>query len=136
MTVSARSVSWVERKFRAVSRAGAGVVLADGEDVGHGLAGVPSADEAQNGVLEGVVHHAVEALAQQVGAALVEAELGGGVLPHFAQKKLIRADPLDGGTHFSINSSGSSSATSRRKPAAPRRSQVSMTPPSPVINST
>ena len=77
-----------------------GVVLADGEDVGHGLTGVPSADEAQNGVLEGVVHHAVEALAQQIGAALVEAELGGGVLPHFAQKELIRADPLDGGAHF------------------------------------
>ena len=37
---------------------------------------------------------------------------------------------------FSIKSSGSSSATSSRKPDAPRFSQVSMTPPLPQINST
>ena len=66
---------FIEKVRTAVKRVGPdkfllGEVLADGEDVGHGLAGVPSADEAQDGVLEGVVHHAVEALAQQVGAAL------------------------------------------------------------------
>ena len=77
-----------------------GVVLTEGEDVGHGLPGVPAADEAEDGVLEGVVHHAVEAFAQQVGAALVEAEFGGGVLPDLTQQELVRADPLDGGAHF------------------------------------
>ena len=76
------------------------VVLADGQDLRHGLLGGLALDEIQHGVLEGVVHHAVQALAQQVGAALVEAELGGGILPHLAQQELFGTDPLDGGAHL------------------------------------
>ena len=76
------------------------VVLADGQNLRHGLLGGLALDEIQHGVLEGVVHHAVQALAQQVGAALVEAELGGGILPHLAQQELFGADPLDGGAHL------------------------------------
>ena len=73
------------------------VVLADGKDLVSGLLGGLSLDKIQHGVLEGVVHHAVQPLAQQVGAAVVKAELGGGILPHLAQQKLFRAYPLDGG---------------------------------------
>ena len=76
------------------------VVLADGQDLRHGLLGGLALDEIQHGVLEGVVHHAVQALDQQIGAALVEAELGGGILPHLAQQELFGADPLDGGAHL------------------------------------
>ena len=76
------------------------VVLADGQDLRHGLLGGLALDEIQHGVLEGVVHHAVQALAQQIGAALIEAELGGGILPHLAQQELFGADPLDGGAHL------------------------------------
>ena len=73
------------------------VVLADGKDLVSGLLGGLSLDKIQHGILEGVVHHAVQPLAQQVGAAVVKAELGCGVLPHLAQQKLFRAYPLDGG---------------------------------------
>ena len=73
------------------------VVLADGKDLVGGLLGRFALDKIQHGVLEGVVHHAVQPLAQQVGAAVVKAELGGGVLPHLAQQKLLRAYPFDGG---------------------------------------
>ena len=73
------------------------VVLADGKDLVGGLLGRLALDKIQHRVLEGVVHHAVQPLAQQVGAAVVKAELGGGVLPHLAQQKLLRAYPLDGG---------------------------------------
>ena len=73
------------------------VVLADGKDLVSGLLGGLALDKIQHGVLEGVVHHAVQPLAQQVGAAAIEAKLGGGVLPHLAQQKLLRAYPLDGG---------------------------------------
>ena len=76
------------------------VVFADGQDLRHGLLGGLALDEIQHGVLEGVVHHAVQALAQQIGAALIEAELGGGILPHLAQQELFGADPLDGGAHL------------------------------------
>ena len=76
------------------------VVLADGQDLRHGLLGGLALDEIQHGILEGVVHHAVQALAQQIGAALIEAELGGGILPHLAQQELFGADPLDGGAHL------------------------------------
>ena len=72
-------------------------MLADGKDLVGGLLGRFALDKIQHGVLEGVVHHAVQPLAQQVGAAVVKAELGGGVLPHLAQQKLFRAYPLDGG---------------------------------------
>ena len=76
---------------------GGRVVLADGKDLVGGLLGGFALDKIQHGVLEGVVHHAVQPLAQQVGAAVVKTELGGGVLPHLAQQKLLRAYPLDGG---------------------------------------
>ena len=76
------------------------VVLTDGHDLVHGLLGGLAFDEIQHGVFERVVHHAVQPFAQQVGAALVEAELGGGILPHLAQQELFGAHPLDGGTHF------------------------------------
>ena len=77
-----------------------GVVLADGQNLVHGLFGGLALDEIQHGVLEGGVHHAVQPLAPQVGAALAVAKFGGGVLPHFAQQKLFRADPLDSSTNF------------------------------------
>ena len=73
------------------------VVLADGKDLVGGLLGGLAFYKIQHGVLEGVVHHAVQSLAQQVGAAVVKAELGCGILPHLAQQKLLRAYPLDGG---------------------------------------
>ena len=76
------------------------VVLTDGQDLVHGLLGGLAFDEIQHGVFERVVHHAVQPLAQQVGAALVKAELGGGILPHLTQQELFRAHPLDGGAHF------------------------------------
>ena len=72
-------------------------MLTDGKDLVGGLLGRFALDKIQHGVLEGVVHHAVQPLAQQVGAAVVKAELGGGVLPHLAQQKLFWAYPLDGG---------------------------------------
>ena len=72
-------------------------MLADGKDLVGGLLGGLAFYKIQHGVLEGVVHHAVQPLAQQVGAAVVKAELGGGVLPHLAQQELLRAYPLDGG---------------------------------------
>ena len=72
-------------------------MLADGKDLVGGLLGRLSLDKIQHGVLEGVVHHAVQPLAQQVGAAVVKAELGCGVLPYLAQQELLRAYPLDGG---------------------------------------
>ncbi len=74
-----------------------GVVLADGQDLAHGLFGGLALYKIQHSILEGVVHHAVQPLAQQVGAALAKAVFGGGILPHLAQQELLRADPLDSG---------------------------------------
>ena len=76
---------------------GGRVVLADGKDLVGSLLGGLAFYKIQHGVLKGIVHHTVQPLAQQVGAALPKAELGGGILPHLAQQKLFRADPLDGG---------------------------------------
>ena len=99
------------------------VVLADGQDLSGGLLGGLALDKVQHGVLEGVVHHAVQALAQQIGAAVAEAILGGGVLPHFAQQEFFRADPLDGGADL-LNEGvrqlvGHVQTETRRTPAQP-----------------
>ena len=99
------------------------VVFADGQDLVHGLLGGLALHKVQHGVLEGVVHHAVQPLAQQIGAAVAEAILGGGVLPHFAQQEFFRADPLDGSADL-LNEGvrqlvGHVQTETRRTPAQP-----------------
>ncbi len=47
--------------------------------------------------MERVVHAGIQPLAPQVGAAVVERFLGGGVLPHFADEQLVLAVGFDGG---------------------------------------
>src|SRR5699024_10775796 len=76
---------------------GGGVVVADGEDLVHGVLGGLAPDKVQHCIFEGVVHHAVQPAAQQVGAPLAVAVLGGGVLPHLADQQLVLAVGLDGG---------------------------------------
>ena len=85
-----------EKVQRSVHGRG-GVVLTDGQNFAHGLLGGLTLYKVQHSVLEGVIHHAVQPLAQQIGAALAKAVFGGGVLPHLAQQELLRADPLDSG---------------------------------------
>ena len=88
-----------EEVHRAVQRRGR-VVLTDLQDpVGH-IRRVSAAQVIQRGVAEGIIHHGVEAVPAQVGAALAEGLLRGGVLPDLAQQQLVLTAGFDGGTNF------------------------------------
>ena len=85
------------QKVQRGVQGGGGVVVADGQDLVHGVLGGPAPDKVQHRILEGVVHDAVQPLAQQVGAPLAKAVLGGGVLPHLADQQFVLPVGLDGG---------------------------------------
>ena len=88
-----------EEVHRAVQRRSR-VVLADLQDlVGH-IRRVSAVQVIQRGVAEGIIHHGVEAVPAQVGAALAEGLLRGGVLPDLAQQQLVLAVGFDGSTDF------------------------------------
>ena len=49
---------------------------------------------------EGIIHHAVQLVAKQIAPPLGVGDLGGGVLPDFAQKEAVRGGFLHSGTNF------------------------------------
>lgn len=79
-----------------------GIVFADAKDGVRAYARVATAQKCKDGAAEGIVHHGIQPLAQQVGAPRAIADFGGGVFPHFPQKEFVlpvafyrRADGLN-----------------------------------------
>ena len=90
---------------RTVQRRGR-VVLADLQDPVGYIRRVGAVQVIQRGVAEGIVHHGIEAVPAQVGAALAEGLLRGGVLPDLAQQQLVLTMGFDGSTDFFNESIG------------------------------
>ncbi len=109
------------------------VVLADAL---HRLGEVPRVapqQEAQNGVPEGVVHHGVQLLAQQVPPAHAVGRLVGGVLPHLPQHQGIRALGL--GRRGEVVQEGVGQLVGHVQPPArgPRRQPLADDAPFPLM---
>ena len=88
-----------EEVHRTVQRRGR-VVLADLQDPVGYIRRVGAVQVIQCGAAEGIIHHGVKAVPAQVGAALAEGLLRGGVLPDLAQQQLVLAVGFDGSTDF------------------------------------
>ena len=84
---------------RTVQRRGR-VVLADlHQSVSHG-GDVRAVQVIQRGAAERVVHHSVQTVPAQVGAAAAKGLLRRRIFPHFAQQQLVLAVGFDGSTNF------------------------------------
>ena len=84
---------------RTVQRRGR-VVLADlHQSVGHG-GDVRAVQVIQRGAAERVVHHGVQTVPAQVGAAAAKGLLRRRIFPHFAQQQLVLAVGFDGSANF------------------------------------